>query len=191
MTVPVAWQKIEGVLWQNAHSVFAALGKPATDLQIRRLEGKLGARLPRDFVNSLKIHDGLRDSHHGRVRLFNYWSLLPLNSILTEWKMMTDLQAECEFGGCQGKVSPKIKNDSHWRADWIPILDADGDKIVIDLDPGPGGKSGQILEWSNSGSFATRLLADSFGEWLSNVADRFSERQFRLDESGGIWFDPT
>lgn len=190
-TVPAAWQKIERVLWQNAHSVFVALGKPATDLQIRRLEGKLGARLPRDFVKSLKIHDGLRNSYHAHVRLFNYWSLLPLKAILTEWKMMTDLQAECEFAGCRGKVSSRIKNDAHWRAGWIPILDADGDKIVIDLDPGPGGKSGQILEWSNSGNFATRLLADSFGDWWSDIADRFSQRQFRLDVSGEIWLDPT
>lgn len=68
-------------------------------------------------------------------------------------------------------------------------MDSDGDKVVIDLDPGPKGKLGQVFEWSNSGSFPMRLLADSFGEWLSGIADRFAKRHFRLDEFGGIWLD--
>jgi len=35
---------------------------------------------------------------------------LPLNAILAIWKTMTDLQAECGFGGCQFEVTPRIKN---------------------------------------------------------------------------------
>lgn len=180
---------IEDVLRENAHSVFIALRKPATDAQLRRLESRLGAKLPKDFAASCQIHDGLRDSYLGPIRLFNYWALLPLSAILTEWKVMTDLQAEFGFGGCQFEVSPRIKNDAHWRVGWVPIMDADGDKVVIDLDPGPKGKVGQVFEWSNSGSVPTRLLADSFGEWLSRIADKFAKRQFRLDERGSIWLD--
>jgi cell wall assembly regulator SMI1 len=188
-SVSASWQMIEGVLRENAHSVFLALRKPATDTQLRRLESKLGTRLPTDFARSWKIHDGLRDSYLGQVRLFNNWAFLPLNSVLAVWKMITDLQAECEFGGCQFKVTPRIKNDAHWRAGWVPFMDADGDKVVLDLDPGPKGKVGQVFEWSNSGSFPMRLLADSFGDWLSQIAERFSKRQFRLSEYGDIWLE--
>ena len=188
-SVPAAWRLIEDVLRENAHTVYLALRKPATDTQLHCLESKVGAKLPKDFVKSWKIHDGLRDSYLGQIRLFNYWALLPLNAIHVAWKTMTDLQAKCGFGGCQFEVTPRIKNDAHWRVGWVPFMDADGDKVVIDLDPGPNGKPGQVFEWSNSGSFPLRLLADSFGDWLSGVAERFSKRQFRLEEIGGIWLD--
>jgi cell wall assembly regulator SMI1 len=72
---------------------------------------------------------------------------------------------------------------------WLPFMDADGDKVVIDLDPGPKGRNGQVFEWSNSGSFPMRLLADSFSEWLSGIAERFSKRQFQLTEYGSIWMN--
>lgn len=188
-SVATSWRTIEDVLRENAHSVFRALRKPATDAQLHRLESKVGAKLPQEFVKSWKIHDGLRDSYLGPIRLFNYRALLPLSSISDEWKMMTELQAECEFEECQFEVTPRIKNDSHWRSGWIPFMDSDGDKLVLDLDPGPGGKRGQVFEWSNSGSFPMRLLADSFGEWLAGIADRFAERKFRLDKYGGLWMD--
>ncbi len=186
-SVARSWRLIEDVLWENAHSVFRALRKPVSETQIRRLESKFPGRLPRDFVQSLAIHDGLRDSHLGSIRLFDYWALLPIRAIAAEWKTMTALQAECGFGGCQLEVSPRIKNDAHWRAGWIPLLDADGDKVFLDLDPDSQGKIGQVVQWSNSGSFPTCVLADSFGEWLARNAEKFSKRRFRLDESGGIW----
>jgi cell wall assembly regulator SMI1 len=188
-SVPASWRLIEDVLRENAHSVFRALRKPVSDALLRRLESKLSAKLPRDFVQSLKVHDGLRNSYLDQVRLFNYWALLPVRAILSEWKMMTDLQAEGHFGGCRFKVTPRIKNDTHWRAGWVPFMDADGDKLVLDLDPGPKGKVGQVFEWSNSGGFAPRVLADSFGEWLAAVAAALAKRRFRLDEYGGIWLE--
>ena len=76
MSVRGAWRLIEDVLRENANSVYRALGKPASDGQIRRLESKVSAKFPSDFIQSLKVHDGLRGSYLGRVRLFNYWALL-------------------------------------------------------------------------------------------------------------------
>lgn len=123
-SVAASWRMIDDVLRENAHSVFLALRKPVSDTQLRRLESRLPAKLPRDFVNSWKIHDGLRDSYQGQIRLFNYWAFLPANTILADWKMLTDLQTECDSGGCQFEVTPRIKNDAHGVSvgspSWIP-----------------------------------------------------------------------
>jgi molybdopterin molybdotransferase len=185
--VSSSWRLIEEVLRESANSVFRALHKPVSNTQLQLLESTLPAKLPSDFIQSLKIHDGLRNSYLRDIRFFDYWVLLPASAIVDEWKMMTDLQAECEFGGCLLKVTPRIKNDAHWRQGWIPFMDADGDKLVIDLDPGHNGKVGQVFKWSNSGSFPMTVLADSFGEWLAATAEKLSKRQFRLDKFGGIW----
>jgi cell wall assembly regulator SMI1 len=186
--VSASWRTIEGVLREDAPDVFRALGDPAGDAEVRRLEAALPAQLPSDFVESWKIHDGFRNSYLGSIRLFNYWAFLPVSAISEAWKILTELQAECGFGGCQFDVTRRISNDAHWRSGWVPFMDADGDKVILDLDPGPTGKVGQIFEWSNSGSFPMRLLADSFDEWLSGLAHRLSRRTHRLD-AGGIWLD--
>jgi cell wall assembly regulator SMI1 len=185
--VAASWRTIEGVLWENAHSLYRALRKPATDAQIARLANLVPAKLSRDFVQSLKTHDGLRDSHLGQNRLFDYNALLPVSAIITEYKMLCSLQAECGFPGGQAGGDSGVRNDAHWRPGWVPIMDADGDKLVLDLDPAPGGSVGQVFKWSNTGSSPLRVLAQSFGKWLAGLAEALSKRRFGLDERGGIW----
>jgi molybdopterin molybdotransferase len=178
---------IENVLWENAHSVYRALRKPANDAQIARVAKLVPIRLPRDFVQSLKIHDGLRHSHLDRTRLFDYYALLPVSAIVDDYRSMCSLQTECELGAAPAGGDPVIRNDAHWRPGWIPIMDADGNKLVLDLDPAPGGTCGQVFQWYNTGSTPHRVLAPSFGQWLAELAEAFGKRRFRLDEFGRIW----
>lgn len=186
-SIAESWRVIEGVLWENAHSLYRALRKPATDTQIARLAKLIPAKLPRDFVQSLKIHDGLRDFYLGNNRLFDYNALLPVSAIIAEYKFICRLQAEHPIRGSQTGADAAIRNDARWRPGWIPIMDADGDKLVLDLDPAPRGAVGQVFEWSNTGSQQLRVLAPSFGAWLAGLADALSNRRFGLDEFGGIW----
>jgi cell wall assembly regulator SMI1 len=186
--VATSWRTIEGVLWENAHSVFRALRKPATDTQVARLAKLLPAKLPRDFVLSLKTHDGLRDSYLGLNRLFDNYALLPASAIIAEYRMLCRLQAMAESGGSPTGADAGIRNDAHWRPGWVPILDADGaSRVVLDLDPAPDGTVGQVIEWYFGGGLPLRLLAPSFGQWLAGLAESLSQRRFGLDEFGGIW----
>jgi cell wall assembly regulator SMI1 len=185
-SVRQSWRTIEDVLYENAHSVYRALRNPAKVAWIHKLQRLVQAKLPADFIQSLKVHDGLRLSYVGTNRLFDYEALLPISAISREYKMMCDLQDECNFAGFETS-SRKIKNDVHWRVGWVPFTDADGDKFVLDLDPGPGGRYGQIIQFKNVGGESRRVLADSFGEWLSIVASTLGKREFRLDERGSIW----
>jgi cell wall assembly regulator SMI1 len=185
--VAASWRAIEEVLWENAHSVYRALGKPANVAQIARLAAVVPAKLPRDFVQSLRVHDGLRNSYLGQVRLFDYNALLPVRAILSEYRMMCRHQAQFGGDGGQAGNDPGVRNDSRWRSGWVPVMDADGDKLVLDLDPAPGGSVGQVFSWSNTGSTRLRVLAPTFGDWLAGLAEVLSKRRFGLDEFGGIW----
>ncbi len=187
-TVSKSWRTIEHFYKSHAKPVYRALGKPVSDSKLKNFERKLPAKLPRDFVQSLRIHNGVRGSYLGSVELqfINCWELLPLDAIQQEWKMMTDLQDECGFKGDNDSVGKRIKNDAHWRRGWVPFLHENGNKVFIDLDPGPKGKIGQVVEWSNSGSFPSQVWADSFGEWLEQLAAAL-ERGVKIDdEDGGI-----
>jgi cell wall assembly regulator SMI1 len=185
--VAASWRIIEGVLWENAHSLYRALRKPATDAQVARLAKLVPAKLPRDFVQSLKTHDGLRDSYLGLNRLFDYNALLPLSAIIREYRGICRHQAQFGGDGGQAGNDPEVRNDARWRPGWVPVMDSDGDKLVLDLDPAPGGSVGQVFEWSSTGSLPLRVLAPSFGEWLAGLAEVLAQRRFGLDEFGGIW----
>jgi molybdopterin molybdotransferase len=185
--VVASWRTIESVLWENAHSVYLALRKPATDTQLARLAKLVPAKLPRDFVQSLKTHDGLRDSYLGQNRLFDYYALMPVSAIIAEYKMICQPEALDPIGGSQAGADAGVRNDAHFRRRWVPFMDADGDKLVLDLDPAPGGNYGQVFKWSNTGSTRNRVLAPSFGQWLGGLADTLVRRRFGLDEFGGIW----
>jgi cell wall assembly regulator SMI1 len=186
-SVAASWRTIEEVLWENAHTLYRALRKPATDTQVARLNKLLPVKLPRDFVQSLKTHDGLRDSYLGQNRLFDYNALLPISAIISEYRRMCREQEQFGMGGGVAGHDPEIRNDAHWWSGWVPIMDSDGDKLVLDLDPAPGGVVGQIFEWYNNGSTRMQVLAPSFDAWLAGLAEALSKRRFGLDEFGGIW----
>lgn len=189
-SVARSWQIIEKVLWEHAHSVYRSLRKPVTENQLGRLSAALPVKLPRDVVDSMRVHDGMRNAYLGPNRLFNYQALLPVSSILADYRMMCELQAECNFGGSQVGCDPEIRNDTHWRAGWVPLLDGDGDKIVLDLDPASGGVVGQIITWSDTGSLRRRVLAPSFKDWLAQLAEIFEQRHFDFYAEGGIRLKP-
>jgi cell wall assembly regulator SMI1 len=101
--------------------------------------------------------------------------------------MECELQHECGFDGCPLTTTSELKNDSRWRPDWVPVMDSDGDKIVVDLDPGPAGKVGQVFRWYNAGGRPMRVVAESWAVWLNTLADELVARRFRLDDSGALW----
>ena len=75
-----------------------------------------------------------------------------------------------------------VKNQM-WNLQWIPILDAEGEKIQIDLDPAPGGKIGQVIDTSCCGY---QVLAGSFREFMAQYADDLEAGKYAFDESWNI-----
>jgi cell wall assembly regulator SMI1 len=123
----------------------------------------------------------------GQNRLFDFYALMPVSAIIGAHKMICKLEAQDPIGGSQAGADAGVRNDLRFRPGWVPFMDADGDKLVLDLDPAPGGAYGQVFEWSSTGSTFNRVLAPSFSGWLAGLAEALSKRRFGLDEFGGIW----
>jgi cell wall assembly regulator SMI1 len=185
--VDTSWKIIEGVLWEHTHSVYKALRRPAAEAKIVRLERTVQARLPADFRRSLLIHDGLREL--GGLCLFNGLVLLSVKTIVGTWKMRCRVHETTDPGGCLLTMDRRIRNDHWWRPGWVPFLEANGDMVLIDLDPRAKGVVGQVFKFYNSPVRPRQVIADSFTEWLSRVADALAARSFRLSEYGDIWLD--
>lgn len=187
--VETSWELIEAVLYEHAHSVYKSLRRPAPDEGVDRLEALLGRRLPADFRRSLGVHDGQRGGRN--VDLFDGYALLPISRILAEWRMRSEVHGDDDPGGCPLTTDRRIKNDRWWRPGWVPVLEENGNMVLLDLDPGPGGRVGQVVKFWNSGVSPRRVKAESFAAYWDQLADRLAARRFRLSEFGDIWLDDT
>ena len=63
-----------------------------------------------------------------------------------------------------------MKFDKYWRSGWIPIAEFNNeDYFFIDLDPGPGGKVGQIGILEDA---EIHIISESFEEWLDEIESK-------------------
>ncbi|UVO16607.1 SMI1/KNR4 family protein [Stutzerimonas stutzeri] len=59
------WERLEAWLKTHNPALLDDLKPPASDVDIQELEQKLGVRLPEDFVECLKMHDGQKGGANG------------------------------------------------------------------------------------------------------------------------------
>jgi cell wall assembly regulator SMI1 len=193
MTVRQSWTRIEEWLLENAPPIRKSLRPPAKEDALDKLQSKLGMSLPKDFAESLLIHDGQKtDADAG---LFPYtedvfgpgpsFRLLPLSEIAREWKMMKELHDLGEFEGHKTKPERGICRD-WWNPGWVPIAEnGGGDFFCLDLAPGRGGTVGQVIVFCHDMD-ERRRMAKSFAAWLAKLARGFAAGKYGLDEDEGI-----
>ncbi|CAG0961708.1 hypothetical protein ANRL2_00942 [Anaerolineae bacterium] len=181
--VAVAWKEIEAVVRQHRPGLVRALGRPATDRQIDALEGAVGHVLPPALVQSLRIHNGVRDVAR-EARLFRNEKLLSTTEIARQWRMMESLRKQGIFGANGLAPSQGVK-PGHWIPGWIPITDNEGDGYHVDLDPGAGGGAGQILYFWHDGARAATIVAADYLEWLRSLPAQIREEAAALVREAG------
>ncbi len=140
------WARIEAVLRATAPDRFAALAAGATPEAIGAAETRLGVTLPPDVRESYAVHDG-----SGEVDIVPYeiYGLIavPLHSlaeIVREWQMWQEWRRDGPYHRPASPEGP-VKAD-RYNARWVPITwDGGAVNLCIDLDPAPGGVSGQVI----------------------------------------------
>jgi cell wall assembly regulator SMI1 len=174
---------IEEVLREHSHSTYKALRSPASLASLGKLERLIGTKLPQSLASSLRIHDGMQEGSD----LVTYYSLLPVAKTIEWWRI--EMEFPWDRPGPRFEDRKKIKGDLRWRPRWVPLaVDAGGNLLATDLDPGPAGTRSQVLAWHNSGSPAPKVIAASYSQWLDAIAEELSSRRFTVDEWGGIVF---
>jgi cell wall assembly regulator SMI1 len=162
------WERLE--VWLKAHNpaLLADLNPPASDTNIRTLEQKLGVKLPADFVECLKVHDGQRGAADW---LFSGAEFLSSQRILDEWAIWKELLDGGDFEGAEVEPGAGIK-PVWWCPKWIPFTyNGAGDHLCLDLDPISGGRPGQVITlWHDDG--ARKKKADSFAQWFAEFVDK-------------------
>lgn len=138
-----------------------ATGPPATERELAALEAELGVVLPAD-LRAFHLHatgsvlcppdDSLRAHRH----------LTEVDDVLAADPASWD--AVPHYVGPEGAV-----RRMRWNRAWVPIAEvADGRHLAVDLDPGPRGRPGQVIE-VDARDAPVRFVAPSVTEHLEDV----------------------
>jgi len=172
------WQRIESVLELYDPKRLEGLREGATQTNIQALEREIAMELPKEFKESLSIHDG-QESRSSSI-LGGAWELLSTSGALTQIRMYRELTQDKKLssmflGPSDGlKDTAKIKN-IYWNSCSVPIGDNSGNHFLLDLDPEPKGTYGQVIQFTRAVG-PERVVAQSFADWLEKYAKRYERR---------------
>lgn len=163
------WQRYEAWLAANYPDGLQALNPGASDAQLSALETTLGQTLPDDYRAWLAGHNGENDTDLGMMSAGEF---LSTERTASEWQKMVTLAAEVG-----GPITTESEPDGHivpvwWHRGWIPITsDGAGNLECLDLNPGPAGTVGQVIDFDHETVHRT-VVATSFRAWIEQfVAD--------------------
>jgi cell wall assembly regulator SMI1 len=181
-SVRQSWKAIE--TWYSKHvpEMFKGLKPGASEDDIEAYAKQLKVDLPRDYIESLKLHDGETD--------LGEWTYLSIEAALENWRRKQGLLRKQQPGASQrvkGRGDGKMQ-EVWWDPAWIPFAeDSGGNLLCLDLHPDIDGTVGQVLDIDmEDGPSLTEY--DSFAEWLESFWHDLKANAYKIDRSG--WLVP-
>jgi cell wall assembly regulator SMI1 len=168
------WTTIAAWLEKEHPHALGHFHPPATEEEIAAVEKQLGITFPPDYRTFLAIHDG-QDEFAPMVGL---GALLRVGAIP---------DARGNIFGEETAIDPALAGEGvravEYSRKWIPItVSARGrDNLCLDLDPAPGGRVGQIIEYIADAN-ERPLVAKSFADLLSKYFEQAQTGELDLGE---------
>lgn len=182
------WQRLETWFAEFLPEMNRDLNGGCDHTAFTELEKEIGVQLPQSFKDFYSAHDGQRATDY--MGLFYGASLLPLSKILEQWRIWASIIAEygpeqmkIDFDQYQTSLMPAKVKAMYANNKWVPFAVIwDCNYLGLDFDPGPTGKSGQMINFGREEEQKS-VLADSFAE--------FVERYISELESGEVVFEDS
>ncbi|OJA14551.1 hypothetical protein AZE42_03164 [Rhizopogon vesiculosus] len=165
---------------------------------LAQIEMQFGFALPQAVRDSYLVVDGQEaESSAGCSEgLFFGLSLLPLESVLDEWRFWREVDDDPQTGN-----NPRLRDlmqsipDGYVRKEysqrgWIPlVVDKAGNYIGVDLNPDKNGSVGQVIVFGRD--FDTKIVLwhgdgpGGWARWLANFVDELESGEgFELGHTG-------
>jgi len=189
--VSTSWARLGQ--WLKAHfpPKLHGLFPGASEEQLRSLERTIEQKLPDDVRESLRIHNGQGLPDQGvlyRCRPCN------VGEIETIWRCSVEYALPVQESNPEGCYLEQFSSQPDGAVQclgatrgWISLHDWDGNHIGVDLNPGPRGAFGQVINFGHDAS-TKYVLAPSWAHFLEDVADELEAGNFILefDDQGTI-----
>lgn len=158
----------------------------ATDEDFAQLEALFKMPLPEDFKALYRVANGQSiDSQD----LLQGEEWLSIERIMDEYQCWLGLYENGDFleNGKDYGCNPDegIKSDFWFNPKWIPLTSNGADGKMIDLDPTPDGKIGQIIHMIHD-AYARELIAPSLKAFFEQFANDLENDEYLIHKRCGL-----
>lgn len=177
------------VAWfeENLPAIAADLNPGASPAALASLEAKIGQALPPEAREFYQLHDGQKGEAPG---FFYGLEFLALNQVANQWQTWADIVADDPElpGSIPGSSTPPgAIREVYVDLAWIPVAhDFSGNHLALDLNPGPQGQRGQVINYGPDEN-DKYVLAPSLTDFLHWFYRELEASNFRTDND---WFSP-
>jgi cell wall assembly regulator SMI1 len=172
--------RVEGWLSVNLPELLADLAPGCSEAALAETEAHVGAVLPNDLKELYRRHDGQRTDYYPGI--FYGMQFLSLERVRRRWSGWKDV-IESGFDDIGDYVSarPGAVKEVYASLGWIPFgIDSGGNCLGIDLDPGPTGTRGQVINFGRDEN-EKFVLAPSVSQFLAWLAQQLEAGNFIID----------
>ncbi len=184
-------ERLEKWLEINLPELHADLAPGCAEDVIAEFEVQVGKALPECFKDLYRAHDGQR----GAINTGPFYGLifLPIADARSHWaawkKIVEDTSPEDMKGASMFSKSAMAGAVKEIYANeyWIPFAyDYGGSHLGVDLDPGPRGTFGQVINFGRDEDekFVVASSVATFLEWLANQLESGNSNIRREDDGG-------
>ena len=171
-----AWDRVAH--WATLHfpPLLERLNPPASEAAIDTAQAACGVVFPNDLRTLYRRADG---DAEGEPCFFFGLQFLPLDRLVEEWRcwerVLTDDPGINDLIGFQTSTPPDAIAERYVDRGRIPFAyDWGGNHLGVDLNPGPAGSVGQIINFGRDESDKF-VIAPSLGEFMHWYADNLEE----------------
>lgn len=178
------YERLERWLATHRPRILANLQPPASDAELAGLAESLGVSLPPSFLDLYRWHNGQRDA--AQPGPFYGLSFLSVAEVRAEWQNWNEILAgddSTDVHGFCASVVPGVVKELYANRRWIPFAgDGGGNHLGVDLDPGPKGRVGQVINFGSD---------EDVKYVLGRTVEAFIERIAKELEAGNyVLMDP-
>jgi len=178
MTIRQIVSEIDQLLQGRFPELGKSMNAPASEVEIKAFEEKIGWSLPEDLREFYRIHNGESEE----VGFFFGLPFLSLTGAAFEWEAWASIADEGESGldTNVSSVPDQHIKENYANRNYIPISkDFGGNNLGVDLDPGPLGKRGQVINFGRDEEMRF-VIAESLTEFLEFILAQLKAKNFKI-----------
>ncbi|MGI2329089.1 SMI1/KNR4 family protein [Planococcus sp. YIM B11945] len=156
------------------------LNEPASVEEIGKVEQEIGVDFTEELKELYRIHNGELSEGPG---LFFGMAFLSLTAMLNEWRFSSETaDAELAHEIPSYSVPAEVIKERYSNKKWLPIAhDYGGNFLAVDLDPGPKGVYGQIINYGRDEE-VKYVVAYSVKDLLEFISKTIESGFYTIDE---------
>lgn len=162
------------------------LQPPASDAELASLQEKIGVGLPEPFVGLYRWRNGQRDIRD--TGPFYGLGFLSIADLLKQWETWKDVIRDhpgLNESAYNASAVPGVVKSLYSNPLWIPFAyDWGGNHIGVDLDPGPNGRVGQVINFGRDED-EKYVLGQTVDDFILRIVKELEAGNFVLSDEDG------